>query len=435
MKPRRPASRCAWRRANARRRAAPRPFAQGRAGARACPSCADPRDRALVEAICFAALRQPRALRGRARSLDRPNRCGERDSELRALLLVGFAQLDALQLPAHAAVDVDGRSRARARPHAPGRHWSMPCCAARSAKACPPAIRAARIGRHGCASACAATGRDDAEPIFAASARAAPLWLRVNRRAQSRDAYRRQLQRGRYRARSVDASSPDALRLDDADRRARAAGLRRRRRLGAGRPRAAASPMRWRRRPARACSTPAPRRAARPRTCSNAIASLRLTALDIDARRLRPRAGTLRAPAASATACGCTRPTPPILRRGGTACPSTPCCSMRRARPPASCGASPTCCCIAANPTSPPLVATQARLLDALWRTLAPGGVLLYATCSILKDENERRSTPSSRARRMRRPRRWTRASAASAAPAASACRANTAWTASSTRA
>jgi 16S rRNA (cytosine967-C5)-methyltransferase len=35
------------------------------------------------------------------------------------------------------------------------------------------------------------------------------------------------------------------------------------------------------------------------------------------------------------------------------------------------------------------LSATQARLLDALWTTVAPGGVLLYATCSILKSENE----------------------------------------------
>ena len=35
------------------------------------------------------------------------------------------------------------------------------------------------------------------------------------------------------------------------------------------------------------------------------------------------------------------------------------------------------------------LVALQARLLDALWPLLAPGGVLLYATCSILKAENE----------------------------------------------
>ena len=36
------------------------------------------------------------------------------------------------------------------------------------------------------------------------------------------------------------------------------------------------------------------------------------------------------------------------------------------------------------------LVETQARLLDALWPLLAPGGMLLYATCSILRRENAR---------------------------------------------
>ncbi len=36
------------------------------------------------------------------------------------------------------------------------------------------------------------------------------------------------------------------------------------------------------------------------------------------------------------------------------------------------------------------LVQTQARLLDALWPLLAPGGMLLYATCSILRRENAR---------------------------------------------
>lgn len=35
------------------------------------------------------------------------------------------------------------------------------------------------------------------------------------------------------------------------------------------------------------------------------------------------------------------------------------------------------------------LTATQQRLLEALWPLLAPGGKLLYATCSILPDENE----------------------------------------------
>jgi 16S rRNA (cytosine967-C5)-methyltransferase len=36
------------------------------------------------------------------------------------------------------------------------------------------------------------------------------------------------------------------------------------------------------------------------------------------------------------------------------------------------------------------LAALQAKLLDALWPALAPGGVLLYATCSILPEENSR---------------------------------------------
>ena len=50
------------------------------------------------------------------------------------------------------------------------------------------------------------------------------------------------------------------------------------------------------------------------------------------------------------------------------------------------------------------LTALQARLLEALWQVLRPGGVLLYATCSILQDENERQvaaflaRTPDARA-------------------------------------
>ncbi|MGY6588322.1 MAG: 16S rRNA (cytosine(967)-C(5))-methyltransferase RsmB [Wenzhouxiangella sp.] len=36
------------------------------------------------------------------------------------------------------------------------------------------------------------------------------------------------------------------------------------------------------------------------------------------------------------------------------------------------------------------LMATQARLLDRLWPLLRPGGILVYATCSVLRDENDR---------------------------------------------
>lgn len=37
------------------------------------------------------------------------------------------------------------------------------------------------------------------------------------------------------------------------------------------------------------------------------------------------------------------------------------------------------------------LAKTQARLLDALWKTVKPGGRLLYVTCSVFKAENEDR--------------------------------------------
>lgn len=37
----------------------------------------------------------------------------------------------------------------------------------------------------------------------------------------------------------------------------------------------------------------------------------------------------------------------------------------------------------------PLLQITQSRILDAAWGMLAPGGILLYATCSVLKGENE----------------------------------------------
>jgi len=39
------------------------------------------------------------------------------------------------------------------------------------------------------------------------------------------------------------------------------------------------------------------------------------------------------------------------------------------------------------------LTRIQAEILDALWQTLKPGGIMLYATCSLLKDENERQLT------------------------------------------
>lgn len=39
------------------------------------------------------------------------------------------------------------------------------------------------------------------------------------------------------------------------------------------------------------------------------------------------------------------------------------------------------------------LAATQSQILESVWPLLAPGGLLLYATCSVLREENEARIT------------------------------------------
>ncbi|MBS0229801.1 MAG: 16S rRNA (cytosine(967)-C(5))-methyltransferase, partial [Proteobacteria bacterium] len=68
----------------------------------ALPTLPDARDRALVEAIVMTALRQ-RTRFDAALSAWLAKPLGRRDGDLRALLLVGFAQLE-LGLPAHAAL-------------------------------------------------------------------------------------------------------------------------------------------------------------------------------------------------------------------------------------------------------------------------------------------------------------------------------------------
>ena len=84
--------------------------------AAALPALADPRDRAMVEAIVFTALRQ-RARFDAALSQWMSKPLTQRDQELRALLHAGFAQ-QVLGMPEHAviAATVDA-ARALGRPH------------------------------------------------------------------------------------------------------------------------------------------------------------------------------------------------------------------------------------------------------------------------------------------------------------------------------
>src|SRR5688572_20102759 len=354
----------------------------------ALPTLADPRDRALVEAICFAVLRQHAAF---AAALGQwiPRPLPRRDEELRALLYVGFAQLVALRLPAHAAVaaTVDA-ARAIGRSHQAGLVNALLRRAQRDGL--PPADLSAQWPQW-LRTRLARDWPDDLERIYTHSATPPPLWLRTNRLRQSRDAYRAALAEAGLEASLPeprdDTLAADALRLDESLAVSTLPGFAQGavsvQDISAQCVATALAPPPGGR-VLDACAAPGGKSA----HLLERDPALRLTALDVDATRLarvretleRLQLGgnaTLRAADALAlsdwwdgeafdavlldapcSATGIVRRQPDVLLH-------------RR------------------DSDLAPLLATQAGLLDALWTTLRRGGVLLYATCSILRAENE----------------------------------------------
>ena len=340
---------------------------------------ADPRDRALLEAIVMTALRQRPAFdTALARWMPKP--MGARDRDLRALLHAGFAQL-ALGLPAHAALaaTVDA-ARAIGRAHQAGLVNALLRRAQR--EGLPPAAPG-DAWPEWLAQRIRTDWPSDADAIFAASAKPPPLWLRVNRRQRSREDYRRVLADAGIAAEASDALA-DALRLDVAVPVQQLPGFD----AGVvsvqdGAAQAVADVLAP---PAGArvldaCAAPGGKAA----HIAERDPAARVLALDIDPRRVRrmqdafarlqleieARAADASQPEAwwdgtpfdailldaPCTATGIVRRQPDVLLH-------------RRAADVDA------------------LAALQSRLLDALWPLLRPGGALVYATCSILRAEN-----------------------------------------------
>lgn len=351
------------------------------------PRLDDPRDRALLEAIVFAALRgrhrYDAALRG---WLQKPP--GASEGPLLALLLAGCAQLDALQLPAHAALaaTVDA-VRALGRPHQAGLVNALLRRAQREGfPAADPADAWPRWLRDRVQAAWPA----QAAAVFAASAQPAPLWLRVNRRASTRDAYLARLQEAGIAA-VAEPRLAEALRVDSPVPVAALPGFE----LGLvavqdGSAQQAADALGAEpgARVLDACAAPGGKAA----HLLERDPRLELLALDVDPRRLTRVEDNLR----RAGVYGETGTERVQVRAGDATTPAlwwdgftfdailldAPCSAtgVIRRQPDILLHRRPED--LAA------LVQTQARLLDAVWPLLRPGGILLYATCSILPEEN-----------------------------------------------
>ena len=349
--------------------------------AKALPQLTDPRDRALLEAMCFSALRQrPRYDAALKSWLQKP--LGQKDGELRALLLAGFAQIDAMGLPAHAALSVTVEAtRALGRPHQAGMVNALLRRAQREgfpeadvSAAWPEWLRKQIIKDWG----------DRSAAIFEASAHAAPLWLRVNRSKGSRDAYALRLQAADIVS-ATEATLPDALRIDVPVAVSALPGFAEGDvsvQDGAAQLVADALALQPGMRVLDACAAPGGKAA----HLLEREPSLRLLALDVDARRLNRVRETLSRTQGEAefrVADASDLPTWWDSEPFDAVLLDAPCSAtgIVRRQPDVLLHRTPD--------DVVAVTALQARLLDALWHVLKPGGVLLYATCSILKDENE----------------------------------------------
>ena len=347
--------------------------------AAALPALADPRDRALVEAIVFTALRQ-RARFDAALEAWLAKPLGARDHELRALLHAGFAQLS-LGMPDHAVVaaTVDA-ARALGRPHQAGlvnavlRRAQREGLPAAGDEAAWPRWLAQRIRTDW-------PGQADA--IFAASAEEAPMWLRVHARATTRDGYLERLHEAGIDG-QVDASLPDAIRLDAALPVQQLPGFDDgvvSVQDGAAQRVADALSPRPQARVLDACAAPGGKAA----HLAERDPSLRITALDVDQRRVRRMQDAfvrlkldIEAAAADAT-------------RPDTWWDGVPFDAILLDAPCSATGIvrrQPDVLLHRRETDIAALVDAQATLLDAAWPMLAAGGTLLYATCSILREEN-----------------------------------------------
>ena len=347
-------------------------------------------DRGFVKELCFGTLRwydQLEFLLGRY--LDRPLK--QRDGDIRTLILVGLYQLHHLGTPPHAAVsetveataDLDKswakplvnallrrsqREFQRLRPELdrnPGARYSHPAWLIDRIKADWP---------------------DQWEAILQTNNQRPPQHLRVNLLRTTRENYLEDLERAGIRAQQIDLTPcgiqvPDPVDVDalpgfdDGRVSVQDAGAQ----LAAGLLDLQPGDL-----VLDACAAPGGK-TAHIRETQPQIAGI--TALDVDEHRIARLHNTLSRLKLDATVIEADAARPDTWWDG---------CLFDRILLDAPCSATgvirrhPDIKRLKIPEQGPALQATQSELLAALWPLLRPGGRLVYSTCSLLHDENDR---------------------------------------------
>lgn len=353
-----------------------------------------PANGGLARAIAYGVLRERRALEWlSSRLLERPLR---NEPQLAALILCGLYQLRAMRVPVHAAVaETVAAAEELGKPWAKGLLNAVLRRYLRERETLEAALPQDAAFRLSYPDWLAARVRKDWprnwEAVLAAGNEPGPLTLRVNRRLVSRGDYCARLAAGSLlpagqglKARTV-AEAPEALILEPVVPVERIPGFA----AGLVSVQDAAAQLaaglldaRPGNRVLDACSAPGGKTA----HLLERTDDLELLALDRDGERLARVAENLRRLKLTAE-----------LRAADAARPSqwwdgkpfdrilldAPCSGTGVIR------RHPDIKWLRREADLAPAARTQARLLEALWPLLAPGGVLLYATCSILCAEGE----------------------------------------------
>lgn len=348
----------------------------------------EPRDRGLVQELAFGAARwQPRLSTLAARLLQKPFKAGDRDVE--ALLLVGLYQLLYTRIPPHAAIgETVGCADKLKKPWAKGLLNAVLRRAQRESEILLAEVDkdpAARLAHpRWLQKALKKSWPEQFEAICAANNAHPPMTLRVNRRHGSRDAYLEELNRVGFEATACEFSRDGINLVQPCDVRELPGFAEGRVSVQDEAAQLAANLLELapNQRVLDACCAPG------GKTChlmeaESALAGVvavdleesRLVRVRENLARLQLDAQLFAADARDTAAWWDGKPFQRILL-------DAPCSATGVIRRHPDIKLTRTAEDIEA------LAKLQGELLDALWATLEVGGVMVYATCSVMPQEN-----------------------------------------------